>query len=91
MNSLSPSLTTLPGLGPKSAAWLAAAGITTEAQLRQLGAVEAYRAVAAQQPGVSLNLLWALFGALNNIHWSAVPPDIKAQLKAELSEAKAKK
>jgi ribosomal protein S18 acetylase RimI-like enzyme len=66
------SLAELPNLGPKSAQVLARAGITSLEQLRQLGAVPAY--VKAKRTGakVSLNLLWALEGAITGLHWQAV-------------------
>ncbi|NJR72164.1 MAG: hypothetical protein HC782_03595, partial [Gammaproteobacteria bacterium] len=58
------SLASLTNLGPKSAAFLAAAGIKTLDQLAALGAVAAYAKVKMIQPKTSLNLLWALEGAL---------------------------
>jgi hypothetical protein len=48
------SIAGLKSLGPKSAAMLAAAGITTPAQLRRLGAVAAYES-QPRHSGVSLN------------------------------------
>ena len=42
------------------------AGITTEEQLRALGAVRAYVMVKRCSANASLNLLWALEGALTN-------------------------
>jgi len=54
----------LRNLGPASFAMLEAAGVKSEGQLRTMGAVAAFVAVknAGQEP--SLNLLWALKGAL---------------------------
>lgn len=65
-------LSDLPNLGPKSAALLARAGITNLDQLRNVGAIAAY--VMAKRAGgnVSLNLLWALEGALTGRHWREV-------------------
>ncbi len=57
-------------LGEKSAAMLAAAGITTVEQLEQLGAVEAYLMVKQAGVSVSLNLLYAIEGALTDTHWN---------------------
>lgn len=59
-------------LGPASRAMLARAGIDTYAQLRALGAVEAYRRTKAVDPRASLNLLWALEGGLSGRHWRVV-------------------
>ena len=44
------SIESLPNLGPKSSAWLRAAGIATVADLRRLGAVVAYRIVKQREP-----------------------------------------
>ena len=57
-------------LGKKSAALLAAAGITTVEQLEQLGAMEAYLMVKQAGVSVSLNLLYAIEGALTDTHWN---------------------
>ena len=48
------------------------AGITTEEQLRALGAVRAYVMVKRSEGNASLNLLWALEGALTNRSWRDV-------------------
>ncbi len=71
----------MKNLGPRSLALLTAAGITTLAQLRELGAVRAYARVQAV-PGhnASLNLLWALEGALSGQPWQAVARDHRLSL-----------
>ena len=76
-------LARLCNLGPVSAGWLEAAGIRTEAELRALGALEAFRRVAMHRAGdVSLNLLYALDGALRGERWDKLPPHIRAELRA---------
>ncbi len=62
----------MANLGPKSAQALAGAGITSMAQLRRLGAVAAYATVKQCEPKVTLNLLWALEGALSSLPWQTV-------------------
>jgi DNA transformation protein len=55
----------LRNLGPRSEQMLAAAGIFTAEELRRRGALDAYLAVhRGGAGGRSLNLLWALAGAL---------------------------
>lgn len=73
-------------LGPKSAEVLACAGITTLAQLRQLGSVRAF--VRARQVGakVSLNLLWALEGALLGQPWRSVAREHRTRLLLALED-----
>ena len=74
------ALTALPNLGPRSAQMLAGAGITTLAQLRALGAVVAFARVRARDPRASLNLLWALEGALSGLPWRVVAREHRTSL-----------
>lgn len=75
----------LPGLGTVSRALLASVGIVSAADLRALGAVAAFRRVKAARPKrVSLNLLWALEGALSGRDWRVVARDDRLRLLLEL-------
>jgi DNA transformation protein and related proteins len=74
------ALAGLPGLGPKSQAMLAGAGITTLAQLRGLGSVRAYAMVKTTGAPASLNLLWALEGALTDVPWQVVAREHRLSL-----------
>jgi DNA transformation protein len=77
----------LPNLGPKSAEILASVDIHTRADLEAIGAVEAYRrAKLVGADRVSLNLLWAMQGALLGIPWNQIPDDMKADLKRQIRE-----
>jgi len=66
------ALAALPGLGPSSQAMLVSAGILDVGTLHRLGAVRAYAQVKRSQPRASLNLLWALEGALTGRPWQTV-------------------
>jgi DNA transformation protein len=70
----------LPGLGRKSQAMLADAGINTVTQLRRLGSVRAYAKVKATGSNASLNLLWALDGALTGLPWQVVAKEHRLSL-----------
>ena len=70
----------LTGLGPKSQAMLARAGITTLAQLRKLGSVEAFVRARKANPTASLNLLWGLESALTGEPWRDVARNHRASL-----------
>ena len=70
----------LQGLGPKSQAMLAAAGITKVTQLKRLGSVRAYAKVKATGANASLNLLWALEGALTGLSWQVVAKEHRLSL-----------
>lgn len=77
-------LARLRNLGPASSAWLVAAGIRTEAELRTLGAVETFRRVAFHRGGdVSANLLYALEGALRDVRWDRLPAEERIRLRRE--------
>lgn len=67
-------------LGPKSAAVLAAAGVTSHARLKRLGSVAAYARVKTAGLPASLNLLWALEGAITDTHWRVVAKERRASL-----------
>lgn len=71
---------TLANLGPKSAGFLQAAGIRTHEQLKSLGSVAAYARVKRIEPKASLNLLWALEGALTGLHWRDVAREHRTSL-----------
>jgi DNA transformation protein len=79
----------LANLGPKSQEMLCAAGIATVAQLRKLGAVAAYVRVKQSSPRASLNLLWALEGALTDLPWQTVARDHRTSLLLALEQAAA--
>ena len=76
----------LPNLGPKSQAMLEAAGIKTIEQLRRLGAVRAYAKVKATGANASLNLLWALEGALSGLPWQKVAREHRTSLLLALEQ-----
>lgn len=76
----------ISNLGPKSAAMLDSAGIMNLDQLRALGAVEAFVRVKRLHAGASLNLLWALEGALTGEPWQRVAKDHRTSLLLALEE-----
>lgn len=67
-------------LGPASAQMLVAAGISCMAELQRLGAVVAYAQVKRHDPRASLNLLWALEGALTGLPWQTVAREHRTSL-----------
>jgi len=80
------NLADLPNFGPKSQQMLAQAGIHTIEQLRELGAVRAYLQVKRSWKGASLNLLWAMEGALTGRHWQDVARNDRLWLLLELED-----
>ena len=74
----------LKNIGPTSASWLEGVGIHTAADLAEVGVVEAYLRVKRAYPErVSLNLLYALQGALLDIRWNLVPDDMREMLRQQ--------
>lgn len=80
------AIAALPNLGPKSRDMLAAAGIENLDDLRRLGAVAAYAQVRRADSRASLNLLWALEGALSGLHWRVVAREHRASLLLALEQ-----
>lgn len=78
----------LPGLGPKSLAMLAAAGIHGRSDLERLGSVQAYLRVKAAGQNASLNLLWAMEGALTGQDWQVVAREERTRLLLALDAAR---
>jgi len=76
----------VPGLGAKSQAMLAAAGIETIGMLHQLGSVQAYVMVKRAGCRPSLNLLWALEGAITGVSWQEVARTGRTSLLLALDE-----
>lgn len=76
----------LTHLGPKSADMLRRAGIDSVAQLRALGSVAAYRRARQVDNGATLNLLWALEGALTARPWREVARSDRLRLLTALDD-----
>ncbi len=83
---LGTSVENLKNLGPASAGWLRDAGVRSVAELERLGPVLAYRLVKQQQPGASLNLLWAMAAGLSDRDWRELSPEEKERLRKEAEE-----
>jgi TfoX-like protein len=82
-------LSSLKNIGKVTERWLNGIGINDEEGLRRMGAVKAYGLIRASEPGATLNLLYALQGALSGTHWNDLAPQIKELLRrqAERDEA----
>lgn len=79
--------TDLKNLGPKTRGWLREVGVESRDDLVALGVVEVYRRLKERFPDrVSLNALWGLQGAVLNLHWNQLPPEMKAELRAEVQK-----
>ncbi|MCK6264926.1 TfoX/Sxy family protein [Vibrio sp. ZSDE26] len=75
----------LQGLGPKSEAMLIDAGIDSVAMLKEKGAIRSF--IQVKKHGAinpSLNLLYALVGALEGTHWLHIVKRRKVDLIMQL-------
>jgi hypothetical protein len=67
-------------VGPKSAAWLRQVGVRTIEDLRNVGVIETFMKVKRAGFRPSLNLLYAMQGALSDCHWADLPAEVKTSL-----------
>lgn len=77
----------LRNIGPKSAAWLRQVGLRTHEDLATAGVVDAFMRIKRAGFKPSLNLLYALEGALCDCHWQEVPTERRAELVAQAEAA----
>jgi len=82
--------TKLRNIGPKSAAWLRQTGIRTQEDLEAVGSLAAYVRVKRAGFKPSLNLLYALEGAILGCHWQEIPEARRDELVAAAGEEVAK-
>jgi DNA transformation protein len=84
MPSANTPLNGLTNIGPTIAARLEAVGIKTVGDLRRVGGpAGAFKLVKANNPGKTIPVcyyLYSLQGALDGIHWDALPEKIKQDL-----------
>ena len=74
-------------IGPKSSAWLRQVGLRTQEDIAAAGPVDAFLRVKRAGFRPSLNLLYALEGALADCHWQEVPEARRQQLVGEYEAA----
>ena len=83
MSSENAELLDLKNLGMASVNILRAIGVNSYSDLSALGAVEAYCRIKKRGIHVSKVMLYALQGALMNVHWNDLSPEVKDQLVKE--------
>ena len=77
----------LINIGNKIACRLNEIGISTEAELRHIGAAEAHRLIRNNYPEETLPVCYYLYsfeGALTNTHWNEIPKKRKQELREEI-------
>lgn len=86
MTSDSTDLIGLKNLGMASVNILNAIGVNSYQELSSIGAVEAYCRIKSRGIHVSKVMLYALQGALMDVHWNDLSPELKAQLVEEAEQ-----
>ena len=73
-------------LGPKSTICLRQVGIFSKADLKEFGAVETFIKIKneCRSMKASLNFLYALVGAVEEVHWQKIARERKEELLMEL-------
>ena len=79
----------LKGLGPKSSGQLGAVGIHTRDELEAVGPVQAFLWLKEAGYNPSLNFLYAMVGALNDVDWRVIARHEKERLLGETEDYEA--
>jgi DNA transformation protein and related proteins len=67
-------------IGPKSMAWLRQTGIRSLIELQEVGALAAFVRIKRAGFKPSLNMLYALEGAILGCHWQEIPAERRSEL-----------
>ena len=70
----------IKNIGPKSMAWLRQTGIRTLEELKITGSLSAYVRIKRAGFKPSLNLLYAMEGAILGCHWQEIPEARRSEL-----------
>ncbi len=82
-----PEIAHLPNLGPTTVRWLNAIGVRSRRDLERLGAIDAYRLLKGKGYNATLNLVYAIEGALTGRDWNRLPAALKTELRARARSA----
>ncbi len=70
----------IKNIGPKSMAWLRQTGIRSMADLQAVGSLAAYVRIKRAGFKPSLNMLYAMEGAILGCHWQDIPAERRSEL-----------
>lgn len=76
----------LKNIDYKTAEWLKSIDIHTLDDLEQAGVPSVYEQLKEKGHPVSVNLAYALQGAILNIHWTGVPSELREELRVMVGE-----
>jgi DNA transformation protein and related proteins len=82
------ALSELRGLGPASVQMLTSVGITSAAQLRKADLFKLYARIKQTHPRASINLVYAMIGAVQDMDWHTVAKDRRTEGLLRLDDMK---
>jgi DNA transformation protein and related proteins len=77
----------LANLGPQTARWLEEVGIQTRADLERAGSVRVFKKLRAAGFEPSLEVVWALEGALLDVRGDRLPAEVRERLRRQVGRA----
>ena len=80
------SISELQGLGPSSEALLESVGIQSADAFLKLDPFEVYVRIVKQTGKANLNLLYALIGAHEGVHWQRIKDERKVEILMRLDD-----
>jgi len=80
------NVASLKGLGPKSSTALQSIGIKSVEELRSRDPFDVYSELKAKVPGTSLNFLYGLIGAIEDIPWQEIMKTRRTAILLRLEE-----
>ena len=80
------NIASLKGLGSKSSAALRSIGIESIEELRARDPFDVYAELKARVPGTSLNFLYGLIGAVEDVHWQEIKRTRRMEILLRLDE-----
>lgn len=83
-------LSELTNFGPTSQQWLNAIGVHTKSDLVRLGSIHAYRLMKERGFNVTMNMVYAMEGAILGIRWDELPEKLKAELQVAVNAGRPK-
>jgi len=83
-------LSELTNLGPTSRQWLNAIGVYTKSDLVRLGSIHAYWLMKERGFNVTMNMVYAMEGAILSMRWDELPGELKAELQSAINAGRPK-
>ncbi|MGD8781594.1 MAG: TfoX/Sxy family DNA transformation protein [Ignavibacteria bacterium] len=88
MKTKKSEITKLRNLGPTSEKLLNSIDVYTLDDIKELTPVVIFHILKSRGYNVTLNMVYALQGAIMDLHYLEVPEDIKKELKEEIERTK---